>query len=55
MAHGPVTFARYTGQESEEDRQQIKAEPPDVLLTNFVAVAQAVPVRIPARAFPKPP
>jgi ATP-dependent helicase YprA (DUF1998 family) len=33
---GPVTFARYTGQESDEDRQRIKAEPPDILLTNFV-------------------
>ena len=35
-AKGPVTFARYTGQESEEDRQKIKADPPDILLTNYV-------------------
>lgn len=33
---GPVTFARYTGQESDEDRQRICQNPPDILLTNFV-------------------
>jgi hypothetical protein len=33
---GPVTFARYTGQESEDDRQRIFDNPPDVLLTNYV-------------------
>lgn len=33
---GPVTFARYTGQESDEERQRIIANPPDVLLTNYV-------------------
>jgi ATP-dependent helicase YprA (DUF1998 family)/very-short-patch-repair endonuclease len=33
---GPVTFARYTGQESDEDRQRIIADPPDILLTNYV-------------------
>lgn len=33
---GPVRFARYTGQESEEERQEIKANPPDILLTNYV-------------------
>ena len=32
----PVTFARYTGQENEEARQQIIADPPDILLTNYV-------------------
>jgi ATP-dependent helicase YprA (DUF1998 family) len=32
----PVTFARYTGQESQEDREQILREPPDILLTNYV-------------------
>jgi len=32
----PVTFARYTGQESELERQQIIAHPPDILLTNYV-------------------
>jgi len=33
---GPVSFARYTGQESEAERQQIVSEPPDILLTNYV-------------------
>jgi ATP-dependent helicase YprA (DUF1998 family) len=32
----PVRFARYTGQESEEARQGIIANPPDILLTNYV-------------------
>lgn len=32
----PFTFARYTGQESREDRQAIADDPPDVLLTNFM-------------------
>ncbi|MBW8483938.1 protein kinase domain-containing protein [Actinomadura parmotrematis] len=32
----PVTYARYTGQESEEDRRRIREDPPDVLLTNYV-------------------
>ena len=34
--NGPVTFARYTGQESDEKRAEIKANPPDILLTNYV-------------------
>lgn len=33
---GPVTFERYTGQESHEKRNEIAADPPDILLTNFV-------------------
>src|SRR6266516_3410085 len=33
---GPVTFQRYTGQESDEERQRIIANPPDILLTNYV-------------------
>ena len=33
---GPVTFARYTGQESAEDRDRITKNPPDILLTNYV-------------------
>jgi ATP-dependent helicase YprA (DUF1998 family) len=33
---GPVTFARYTGQEADERKQQIIAHPPDILLTNYV-------------------
>ena len=32
----PVAFARYTGQESEEERDQIQNNPPDILLTNYV-------------------
>ncbi len=35
--HGPaVTFERYTGQESKEDRERITENPPDILLTNYV-------------------
>ena len=33
---GPVTFERYTGQENDEERQDIIANPPDILLTNYV-------------------
>lgn len=33
---GPVTFARYTGQEDEAERERIKDNPPDILLTNFM-------------------
>ena len=32
----PVTFQRYTGQESDEERKEIIARPPDILLTNYV-------------------
>ena len=32
----PVTFARYTGQENAEQRQQVRDNPPDILLTNFM-------------------
>ncbi|SOY43624.1 DEAD/DEAH box helicase [Cupriavidus taiwanensis] len=31
-----VTFGRYTGQESDEERQAMAANPPDILLTNFM-------------------
>ncbi|HEX7071747.1 MAG TPA: DEAD/DEAH box helicase, partial [Rhodothermales bacterium] len=34
--NGPVTFARYTGQESQEERERIRQDPPDILLTNFM-------------------
>ena len=34
--HPPVTFGRYTGQESQDERQRLAATPPDVLLTNFM-------------------
>jgi hypothetical protein len=34
---GPtVTFARYTGQESQADRERVRDNPPDILLTNFM-------------------
>lgn len=32
----PVTFRRYTGQETREEREEILASPPDILLTNYV-------------------
>ena len=32
----PVTFARYTGQERQDERARILADPPDILLTNYV-------------------
>lgn len=32
----PVTFARYTGQESLDERSKILNNPPDILLTNYV-------------------
>ncbi len=32
----PVTFARYTGQEPDEERKRIQANPPDIILTNYV-------------------
>ena len=32
----PVTFARYTGQESREERDRITKNQPDILLTNYV-------------------
>ena len=31
-----VTFARYTGQEGKLDRDELLANPPDILLTNYV-------------------
>src|SRR5581483_8768479 len=33
---GPVTFRRYTGQEKDDERRAILADPPDILLTNYV-------------------
>ena len=32
----PVTYGRYTGQESREDRHAMAAMPPDIILTNFM-------------------
>ncbi|OGO32969.1 MAG: hypothetical protein A2Z16_04630, partial [Chloroflexi bacterium RBG_16_54_18] len=31
-----VTFERYTGQENDEEKNRIMANPPDILLTNYV-------------------
>ncbi len=33
--HG-ITFGRYTGQESEEERKRLADNPPDILLTNYM-------------------
>lgn len=33
---GPVSFERYTGQESDADRARIMSSPPDILLTNYM-------------------
>ncbi|ALP53653.1 hypothetical protein Tel_11195 [Candidatus Tenderia electrophaga] len=32
----PVTYGRYTGQESQEERQMMAAIPPDIILTNYM-------------------
>jgi len=32
----PVRFARYTGQEKGEEREKIRSNPPDILLTNYM-------------------
>lgn len=32
----PVTYGRYTGQESQEERHNMAACPPDIILTNFM-------------------
>ena len=32
----PIRFERYTGQESDEKKNEIMANPPDILLTNYV-------------------
>lgn len=34
--HKPVTYGRYTGQESQEERHAMAACPPDIILTNFM-------------------
>ena len=38
LAHSgaPVTYARYTGQESDEEKAAIRENPPDIILTNYV-------------------
>lgn len=32
----PVTFAQYTGQENNEDREKLRANPPHIILTNYM-------------------
>ena len=32
----PVTYGRYTGQESQKERHALAATPPDIILTNFM-------------------
>jgi Lhr-like helicase len=32
----PVTFAKYTGETSEEERDQMRRHPPQIILTNYV-------------------
>ncbi|WP_040573817.1 DEAD/DEAH box helicase [Pontibacter sp. BAB1700] len=32
----PITFAKYTGQESQQDRDRIEADMPDIILTNYM-------------------
>src|SRR5206468_7813918 len=32
----PISFARFTGQEKGEDREAIRNNPPDILLTNYM-------------------
>lgn len=32
----PITFGQYTGQEKEEKRQQMRENPPQILLTNYM-------------------
>ncbi|MCC6973393.1 MAG: DEAD/DEAH box helicase [Anaerolineae bacterium] len=36
QGRSPVAFARYTGQEDEDERRRIITHPPDILLTNYV-------------------
>ena len=33
---GPIRFRRYTGQEKDEEKEAILADPPDIILTNYV-------------------
>jgi ATP-dependent helicase YprA (DUF1998 family)/very-short-patch-repair endonuclease len=42
---GPVTYARYTGQEKDDRRRQIIENPPDILLTNYV-MAELILTRV---------
>lgn len=45
----PVTYARYTGQEGEQERRRILQNPPDILLTNYVML-ELILTRVEERA-----
>ncbi len=45
----PVTYARYTGQEGNQERERILRQPPDILLTNYVML-ELILTRIDERA-----
>ena len=32
----PISFAQYTGQETSEEKERIKNDPPDILMTNYM-------------------
>ncbi len=34
--HFPVTYRKYTGQEGEEEREAMRFDPPDIILTNYM-------------------
>jgi len=36
FSESPVSYARYTGQEGTDERDRITANPPDILLTNYM-------------------
>lgn len=38
----PISFAQYTGQESEEQKEALRANPPHILLTNYVMLELAM-------------
>lgn len=46
----PVTFERYTGQESDDEKQRIQDNPPHVLLTNYVML-ELMMTRVHERVF----
>lgn len=44
----PLTVARYTGQETEAEREVLRTNPPDILLTNYMML-ELVLMRSPDR------
>ncbi len=48
----PVSFRRYTGQESRAEREEILRDPPDILLTNYVML-ELILTRIEERSLVK--